>query len=60
LGERHRAAVDRVAPALPAEALLSRADERGRRGIAPAQEKDRGEGDEDEKGKEKEKKKEIS
>src|SRR5450830_1327937 len=60
LGERHRAAVDRVAPALPAKALLSRADERGRRGIAPAQEKDRGEGDEDEKGKEKEKKKEIS
>jgi hypothetical protein len=48
-GERHRPPVDRVAPALRAEARLARADERGRGGVAPAEKEDGGERDEDEK-----------
>jgi len=48
LPEGYRAAVDRVALALRAEALLPGADESGRRRIPPAEEEDRGEGDEDE------------
>ena len=47
LTETNWAPVDRVALALRAEPLLPDADERGRRRIAPAEEKDRGERDED-------------
>jgi hypothetical protein len=46
--ERNRPAVDRVALALGPQPLLARADERCRRGVAPAEDDYLGKRDEDE------------